>query len=237
MPDWSPKKIFSDELTPYACMQNLSPLALSLLASVAFKKKIPSNQYIWEAGDPGDFFALIVSGLVEGTRHSQHEGETIISIFGPSDLIGLPAAIRQGPYPGSAKAISKKTEIIKFYIRPLIQSNTPESQEVQLWIRERLLSYGQILQDKIDILNAGHIENRVFELFHHLIRRFGEKDSNENCFIPIQLTRTQIARITNARVETVIRILSRWQKNKLIRWASDGIWVENLSSLEKEVRS
>jgi CRP-like cAMP-binding protein len=98
-----------------------------------------------------------------------------------------------------------------------------------------VLHHEQVLRDKIDMLNAGSVENRVFELLNHLIRRFGKQESHLQHFIPIRLTRAQIGKLVDVRVETIIRLISRWQKQKLIVWKETGILIENLPLLEKSL--
>ncbi len=228
------KTIITD-LRSLRCTAKLSSEAQTQLASVAVKQKFSSNEFIWEMGDPGEFIAIIVSGLVEISRYTNADEEMTIGVFGPSDVVGLSAVIKKTTYPGSARALIKGSEVIKLYLRPLLQGRGIQVTELQTWIREMVLHHEQILRDKIDMLNAGNVENRVFELLNHLIRRFGQQESHLQYFIPIRLTRAQIAKLIDVRVETIIRLISRWQKQRLIAWKESGIRIENLTLLEKNL--
>lgn len=226
-------RAIATELKGLRCASMLSSEALALLASVAVKRKYGNNDFIWEMGDPGEFLAIVLTGLVEVTRYSNREEEMAMGLFGPSDVIGISAVMKKTPYPGNAKSVVTGSEVLKLYIRPILQDKSPVIQEIHTWIREMMLQHEQILRDKIDILNAGGIEHRVFELLTHLNRRFGEHESAVRHFIPIRMTRAQVGKFTDARVESVIRLVSRWQRQKLIRWDKDGIQIENLALLEK----
>lgn len=218
------------------CTSRLSSEARALIASVAVKRKLLAEDYLWQMGDPGEFIGIIVSGLVEITRYSSSgDEEMTMGIFGPSDVIGLSAVMKKTPYPGNAKSLVKETEVIKLYLRPLLQTKSPHITEIHTWIREMFLLHEQVLRDKIDILNAGAVENRVFELITHLIRRFGRHESHLRHYIPIRLTRAQAAKMTDVRAETIIRLISRWQKQHLLSWTQDGILIENLPMLEKNL--
>ncbi len=229
-------KAIKSDFDSLRCTSKLSSEARALLASVAVKRKLSSEDYLWEMGDPGEFIGIIASGLIEITRYSLGGDEEIaMGIFGPSDVIGLSAVMKKTSYPGSAKALAKETEVIKLYLRPVLQTKKPINTEIHTWIREMFLQHEQVLRDKIDILNAGAVENRVFELINHLIRRFGRHESHLKHFIPIRLTRAQAAKMTDVRVETIIRLISRWQKQHLLSWTQDGILIENLPMLEKSL--
>ena len=228
-------KSIATDLKQLRCTANLPSEVQALLASVAVKRKFKANEYVWEIGDPGEFLAIVQSGFVEVARYSSSDEEMAMGVFGPSDVIGISAVMKKTVYPGSARIIAPGSELIKLYLRPILQRKDPIIAEVHTWIREMMLLHEQVLRDKIDILNAGSVESRVFELFNHLIRRFGKHESHLRHFIPIQLTRAQVGKLTDVRVETIIRLISKWQKQNLVRWAKDGILIENLPLLEKSL--
>ncbi len=223
------------DLKSLRCTSDLSDEALNALAAASVKRSYNAREYIWNIGDSGEFIAIIISGSVEITRHTGGDEDMTVGIFGPSDVVGLSAVMQKITYPGNARALSDQTGIIKCYIRPILNEKKPVSAELQSWIREMMLLHEQILRDKIDILNAGTVESRVFELLRHLVRRFGKHESAVKHFVPIHLTRTQVGSLVNIRPETIIRLISRWQKAGLVDWRSDGIWIENMTLLEKSL--
>ena len=228
-------KLILNDLKRLRCTAGLSPETQMQLASAAVRRKYGGSEYVWELGAPGEYIAIIVSGLIEISRYTSSDEEMTMGVFGPSDVIGISAVMKKIAYPGSAKSLVKDSEVIKLYLRPLLQNKSTQTEELQTWVREMVLHHEQVLRDKIDILNAGSVENRVFELINHLIRRFGRQESHLKHFIPIRLTRTQVGKLIDARVETIIRLISRWQRQKLIKWSQDGILIENLSLLEKSL--
>lgn len=223
------------DLRSLRCTSELSTEALTALASAAVKRTYKPRECIWKIGDPGEFIAIVMSGAVAITRHSGGNEEMTVGIFGTTDVIGISAVIQKKPYPGTAKVLANDTEIIKCYIRPLLNENTSVTQELQSWIREMILLHEQILRDKIDIINAGSVELRVFELLKHLVRRFGQHESAVKHTIPIGLTRAQVGNLVDIRPETIIRLISRWQKQKLLEWSGEGILIRDMDLLEKSL--
>ena len=231
------QKTIISELKSLRCTASLSGEAQRLLASTGVKREYALNDYVWKIGEPGEYIAIIVSGLVEISRHSGGDDEMTMGIFGPSDVIGISAVMKKSTYPGNAKSLTKDCEVIKLYLRPILSGPGPDVQELQTWVRETMLLHEQVLRDKIDILNAGNVENRIYELLKHLLRRFGVHESQSRHFIPLRITRAQAAKMINVRVETMIRMLSKWQRQKFIRWTQKGILIENLPLLEKNLSS
>lgn len=224
------------DLENLTCTSGLSRDALVQLASVAVRKTYNTNEYLWKMGEPGNSMAVIISGLIEINRFTSNDEEMTIGLFGPSDVIGISAVIKKTTYPGTAKVVADGTEVIKFYIRPVLQDKKSESIEVVAWVREMLLNHEQILRDKIDIINAPSVDCRIFELLKHLIRRFAQHESQIRHYIPLRLTRQQMGRLIDVRVETIIRTINRWKKMNLVQWTKEGILIENLTLLEKSLK-
>jgi CRP-like cAMP-binding protein len=215
------------------CCRNMSDESLKMIAEVASIKKIKKGDYLWRSDDPGEFAALIISGVFEISRTVGRRNETCVGIFSNCDLIGLSAIYKKINYPGHCKALTNGCEVIKLYLRPLVnKSKDPAAEEVSYWIRDKLLLHEQIVHDKVDLICAGSIEERVFEAIDQLGRRFGHPIYRDIINIPIQLTRNQIARMVDSRVETVIRTINQWQKKDYIEWTQEGIKVK-LVALEK----
>ncbi len=234
--DKSSKEVLK-ELRTLKCAGGLSVETLSLLASVGSKRVFKANTFIWEMGDSSEFVAVVVNGLVEVRRFSDRSEDMIMGFFGTSDVIGLSAVLNGTPYPGSAKVISTEAVVLKLYLRPILKMKDPRALELHTWAREMYLQHEQTLRDKIDILNAGRVEDRVYEFLSHLMRRFGMYNSKVHCQIPLSLTRQQVATMVNSRVETIIRLINKWQKEGLITWKKSEIIIENIVLLERSLHS
>jgi CRP-like cAMP-binding protein len=215
------------------CCRGMTDEALRLMAEVSSIKKIKKGDYLWRSEDPGEFAAMIVSGIFEISRSVGRRNETCMGLFSCCDVVGLSAIYKKTNYPGHCRALTNACEVVKLYLRPLVnKSKDAASEEVSYWIRENLLAHEQIVRDKVDFLCAGSIEERVFEAIDHLSRRFGQPVYRDIIYVPIKITRNQIARMIDSRVETVIRTISQWQKKDFIQWDQEGIKVK-LVALEK----
>jgi CRP/FNR family transcriptional regulator len=214
--------------------QHLSDSAIQVIADVSIRKKVPFGKKLWSMGDPAEFVGLLFSGVVEINRINSNGKETCMGIFGPSNAVGISAVLKKDQYPASAKSVSKDTEVLKIYLRPVLQDKKHSAyEEISTWLRELLLSHEHILRDKIDILSSGRVEQRVIELLRQLTIRFGLKKGRSSYTIPFAISKTQISRLVEVRVETIIRLLSSWTKDGLILFEKRGIQIPDLERLEQ----
>lgn len=227
------QRLARDFLSRIWHINSLSAGAQDLIARSCRLKQLGEGEVLWERGEQGDFFALICEGFIEINRYSTSESETTVGLFGPCDAIGMIAALRNSYYPGTARGLVARTRVLKCFLKPGIQSTLEN--EIQTWLRDIVFRHEQVLRDKIDVLNGQNAEIRLLELILQLTRRFGRKDSSGRCRVELYLTRAQISRFVNIRVETVIRILSRWNKAGWVTWNKGGLIVVNIRTLKSSL--
>lgn len=197
-------------------------------------RELKRGEYLWKRQALSEFCAYILEGMIEIVNTNKNGEERIIGIFGPGDIIGLSAILNKINYPAFALIASKTCKVLKLYIRSSDQELDNNNYENMLnWQRKKLFLHEQILREKIFILGAGHVHQRLVELFEHLINRFSKMDTTSKNILPISLTKTQIAKIVEARVETVIRTLSKWEKLGLISINNENICITNLEALRE----
>jgi CRP/FNR family transcriptional regulator len=56
-------------------------------------------------------------------------------------------------------------------------------------------------------------------------------------FIPIALSRQDLADLTGTTIETCIRVMSRWGKEGVVQTAKDGFLLADRAALEKLTRA
>jgi CRP-like cAMP-binding protein len=173
--------------------------------------------------------------MIEIINTNKNGEERIIGIFGPGDFVGLSALLNKSNYPAFALAASKTCKVYKLYIRSFDHElESSDFKNMLSWLKEKLLLHEQILRDKIMILGAGQVHHRLVELFEHLISRFSKPEAESKIItIPISLTKTQIAKIIEARVETVIRTLNIWEKLGYFSINNENIFLTNLDILRE----
>jgi CRP-like cAMP-binding protein len=199
-------------------------------ARVAVSRAFVRGAPIWRAGDPADFFTVITRGLVEIVRQGESESGAIIAIFGPRESIGDVAALRRGPYPAGALALTQQVEILMVPAASVIEAMHSHA-AVAAAVNASLVEHTRALQEKIRIMTAGAVPRRLATLVLHLADRFGDEVDDGSVLVPVALSRSELARIVGATVETIIRALSRWRKRGLLQTTPQGFLVRDVEAL------
>ena len=77
---------------------------------------------------------------------------------------------------------------------------------------------------------TGSVDYRAARLFATLAERAGQKRDGV-VWIPMHLSRQEIADLVGTTIETAIRIMSRWQKEGLLETEKDGFLIRRLGEL------
>ncbi len=211
-------------LAALALFAELAPAELDVLARGAQPRRLAAGELLWLAGDRAGVFAVIESGIVE-IRQTTVEGEGIVvGLFRAGEAIGLPAALEGGVFPGDAVAMAGVVEVLAIRADAL-RAALADSVAVGRAVNRALLEHTAALRAKIDIVSAGSVPRRLAALMRYLIARFGRPTESGTVLVEVSLAREDIAQLVSARVETVIRILSRWQKAGWLANRAGGIEV------------
>ena len=91
------------------------------------------------------------------------------------------------------------------------------------------------LTNRLADLTGGRIDGRFARLFLKLASETGRAERG-GTFIPIALSRQELADMTGTTVETCIRIMSRWNKEAIVRTEKDGFVVLDHPGLDRITR-
>ena len=216
-----------------ALYRNLSPEDAERLASVSVAKNYEKGEALFSEGDPSDFLYTIISGRVKVAKTMSSGKEVILEIFGPGDPVGAVVAYEGRPYPASAVAIEKTLCVLvrRTSFFSLLERYPSLVRGFLVGMAQRLME----LTRRIPEMAAGRVETRFAHLFLKLAERMGRPEA-EGTFIPMPLSRQELAALTGTTIETAIRIMSRWGKWNLVRTEKDGFLILNRPSLEQLVQ-
>ena len=96
-------------------------------------------------------------------------------------------------------------------------------------IRDLMLRM-RTMQRRMEDLGGGGVEYRLARVLQDVLRR--GRNGEGPLYVPVPLTRQDFADMVGARVETVIRIMSRWQKDGLIGTTSAACGCATAATLD-----
>jgi CRP/FNR family transcriptional regulator len=88
------------------------------------------------------------------------------------------------------------------------------------------------LTTRIAELSGTRVEARLARLLLKMADDIG-RDERGGRFIPLALSRQELADMTGTTIETAIRIMSRWGKEGVVRTEKDGFVVLDRAALER----
>ncbi|NMG14492.1 Transcriptional regulator, Crp/Fnr family [Aromatoleum bremense] len=191
----------------------LEPGDLARLARGARHRRLASGEPLWLTGERAAHFAVIEAGIVQIRQTTPTGDGVVVGLFRTGEAVGLAAALEHGLFPADAIAIGGAVDVLSIRA-DVLREALETSVAVGLAVNRALLQHTAALRAKIDIVSAGSVPRRLAALMIYLIERFGRPagSGSDAVAVEVNLTREEISQLVSARVETVIRILSRWQK-------------------------
>jgi len=218
-----------DELLASSTLyRNLSAADQRRLAQVSLAKGYDKGDTVFSEGDAPDFLFTIASGRVKVVKLLPSGKEIILEIFGPGDPLGAVVAYEGRPYPASAIALERSTCIL--VRRPdffsLLEGHPSFVRGFLTGMAQRIVE----LTRRIPEVAGGRVETRFAQLFLKLAERVGVPRPGGR-FVPMALTRQELADLTGTTPETCIRIMSRWGKEGVVATERDGFLVRDSGAL------
>ena len=218
-----------DLLRKTPVFRTLSPVDRETVARVTSLRTYGKGQTIFEQGEPSDAFYTIASGRVKIFKMLPSGKDLILEVFGTGDPLGAVAAYDGRPFPASAVALEETTCLM--ISRPdffrLLEEHPTLVRGLLLGLTHRLVE----LTNRLAELSGGTIERRFARLFLKLAAEMGREDRG-GTFVPLPLSRQELADMSGTTIETCIRIMSRWGKQNIVRTEKDGFVVLNRNALE-----
>jgi CRP-like cAMP-binding protein len=214
--------------------RRLSVTLRARVAEVARLKSYERGALIFAEGDPSDAFMVITSGRVKVFKSTPAGKEVILEIFGAGDPLGAVSVYESAPYFASAVAL-EPTQILRIeqpvFFR-LLEQDPAFVRGLLAGLTVRLAELTRRLAE----LSGARVETRFARLFLKLCERIGRPERG-GVFVPMPLSRQELADLSGTTIETAIRIMSRWQREEVLLTEKDGFVVLNRGVLDEVAAS
>ncbi|MCC6686331.1 MAG: Crp/Fnr family transcriptional regulator [Fimbriimonadaceae bacterium] len=208
----------------------LTPEERSTILEQGFMAYADRGEVIWLAGAPSQNLAVVGTGFVKMTRHTPHGTEVALELLGPGQCFGLLVAIEGREYPLSAVAVTK-TWYLKIPTRSFLEIYNSSSN-----LRDHILrTLGPRLrraQDMMARMSMGRMEQRLAAVLLILMDSYGQPQKLGTRIV-VPLTRQDLAEMAGTTVETAIRIMSKMQKEGIVKTDRQMITVLDPASLSE----
>ncbi|SEP86707.1 CRP/FNR family transcriptional regulator, anaerobic regulatory protein [Ectothiorhodospira magna] len=187
---------------------------LSLLEGIISRKRpLQRRDVIYQAGDPLTCLYAVRTGSVKTFVLTNDGEEQVTGFHLPGELLGLDA-INDGTHPCTALALETASVCeIPFHLLEELAGRTPRLQHQLLRIMSREIQTDEHL---MTLLGHRASDARLAAFLLNLSRRFGMRGFSRHEF-NLTMSRCEIGNYLGLAVETVSRMLSRFQDQGLIQ--------------------
>ena len=174
---------------------------------------------------------MIRSGLVKIARVSRNGRVSLCGLFGAPESIGDVVLLRASPYPANAIVATDNACVVNIP-RELVLDTIARCPELGVSLTCSVHKKLVTLHDKIEILGAGAVEARLATALLKLHAEFGDELDDGSSSIPVALSRRELAELVSTSFETVIRTMSRWEHDGVLRTHARGFTLLKIRTLE-----
>lgn len=181
-------------------------------------------------GERSDFVPLVARGRVKVSRTAAAGHEILLTEAGPGDPVGVLTGLDDGASLVSVRAVEPATclLVLRRLLVPLVERYPKFAQDV-------LVGVGRLraaLMTRAPELMGGRVETRFARLFLRLAHSMGRPEGR-GVRIAMPLSRRELAGLTGTTIETCIRLMRRWHRQRVVRTDARGFLVRDVARLKK----
>lgn len=200
------------------------------LAAVSTLRDYERGDEIFGEGDDAQAFYVAVSGRVKVVKSTPTGKEVLLEIFGPGDPLGAVVAYEGKPFPASARAMEPTRCVItprETFFR-LLAEHPSLVRGLLSGLTMRLIE----LTNRLAAVSGARVEERIARLVLQKLDELGRPERGGE-FLPLHLTRQELADLAGTTIETAIRVMSRWSKAGWVETEEGGFLVRDRTALER----
>lgn len=200
------------------------------IAAVGRMQRYPKGAQVFSEGDAADVYHTVVHGRMKIFKSTPAGKEVILTIIGAGEPLGAVAVYREMPYPATAEALEDSLclSIPKNEFFRLLEESPSLTRGLLGSLTLRLTE----LTGRLASLAGSRVEARFARLYLKLSQDTGRPHA-DGVFIPMRLSRQELADLTGTTIETCIRIMSRWNKEGVVLTEKDGFVVRDAEILRQ----
>jgi CRP-like cAMP-binding protein len=194
---------------------------------------IRKGDVVFNEGEPGDSLYIVLSGKIKLGRRAADGRQNLVTVLGPSDMLGELSLFDPGPRTATATAVTdaRLARLRKQALRPWL-TNRPEIAEQLLRVLARRL---RRTNDALADLIFTDVPGRVAKQLLQLASKFGSMDGG-HLRVTHDLTQEELAQLVGASRETVNKALADFASRGWLRLEGKGVVILDRDRLARRAR-
>ena len=193
------------------------------------KKPLHKGDYLFESGAALNAIYAVRSGSFKSYTLSEQGDEQITGFHLAGDLVGFDAISKMAHQSFSQALETSMVCEIPFDTLDELAGKLPKLRQQIMRLMSSEITYDQ---EMLLLLNKKSAEERLASFIYNLSERFGERGFSRKEF-RFTMTRGEIGNYLGLTVETISRLLSRFQKADLIKVEGKFITILDSDALAK----
>lgn len=193
-------------------------------------RRLSRGQAVWQSGAPSSEFSFVVHGRVKLINATADGREGIVDLRGQGQLMCSGATYAAAPYCCSAVAHADEAEVVgipRQDVMALLEENPAAGRAL---LREVAMCTVTLCH-RVEELTSGLVERRVAMLLLRLTDQLAEAQHDGTLWIPVTLSRQDLADLCNTALETAIRTMTRLARDGIVETRPRGFLVHDRAAL------
>lgn len=224
------KALLTSVLQQISLFQTIAPRTVDMLATVAYSYELEMGEILYEQGTLAEEFYIVLEG---GVRLSEltPEGKVVgLKMYGPGEFFGLLAISGSFPHPSRVNALQDSL-VIGIRGDDMRQILGMDGQ-LGLLVIDIMIDHVHQAHYRIREMAAERVDQRLARTLLTLCKKFGEHNAPNKICIDVPITQQDLAEYTGSAIETINRILKKWDQQGIIHLARMKIEVLQPNALK-----
>jgi CRP/FNR family transcriptional regulator, cyclic AMP receptor protein len=210
--------------------QGVEPTAVAALSQRLHLVEFPRGHTLFAQGQPGDRLYIIISGKVKIGHRALDGRDHLLTIMGPSDMVGGLSMFDPGPRTSTAITITEVWAVSMD--REALRAWIAESPEITARLLRVLARRLRRANDNVVDLIFTDVPGRVAKQLLQLAHRFGIQEGGA-LRVDHDLTQEEIAQLVGASRETVNKALADFARRGWITLEGKSVLISDSERLRR----
>ncbi len=212
----------------------LEPEIRKQLTAIASLIRLESGETLYSEGELAQAIYIVQSGGVRLVEHTSAGKAVNVKIYGQGDIFGMMSLM--GDYLHDASIIAMTASEIVTLNGNAMRNLMLQHAVIGVTVIELILEHVQHAHQRIRTLAAERSEQRIARAVLHCHEKFGGLNDADTP-IAANLSQRDIAEFTGTTVETVNRILRRWEELGYVALTRKQVTILDQPALQRIARS
>jgi CRP-like cAMP-binding protein len=199
---------------PCPCSHPCSQVAANArLLSAGTPVRFHRGEVLWKEAEDARALVAVCTGALKLTREWPPGQEGILDLVARGQIVGEEAAIEGGRRPATCSVVAMGRGVR--VERPALEKLLDAEPVLALGLLRRSCARLAAFTSRLGDRSGARVEGRLATVLVRLAHELG-LDDGRGLFVPLRLTRSELAEMVGCRPETAIRVMTRWRREGLV---------------------